>query len=128
MQDNVGLIAVCEKCSNKIEVTKQNMEYMRRFVVAGDEVFLSYYSCPDCAKVHFVQIDNVKSIGRLQTLETLVTLKRHSSKNKKLAARIKKAQSDLQLYRAGLVVRYADQAVYIPELDVHVGLVFSVVR
>ena len=121
----VAVNAVCEECGHVFKVSNHNMTYMRAFVVDKETVLLTFYSCPECKRIHFVQIDDRETVRQLHEIQKAVA-QRMVGKYKKKPAHIRKAQNDLAVSRMALMKKFAGKFVCIDDLGVNVPLTFSI--
>lgn len=111
----------CVKCGIVFDVSKDNLQYQieHKVVASGDKIFLTYYSCPKCGEVHYVQIDNEETKSQCeQVTREFARLSVRKKTHKKISAKTKgtfaKARKDLAETRMVLMSQYNNALVQKP--------------
>lgn len=129
------MLVECEDCKQKFEIvsdeTENNITHKKEYKIEGQSIFLTYYDCPSCGRRHYVQIDDVTSIGMLEkTKKQFVTLAVAKKKDKKVSQKtisnFKKTRKDLSNYRMNLMKKYSDKTVYDNDSGSYFVLRFSI--
>lgn len=122
----------CEDCKQKFDVSSdKTITHKREFKVNGKSIFLTYYDCPSCGRRHFVQIDDVKSLIKLESVEKMfikLSVARQKDKpiSEKQRDKFKKTRKDLSDYRMKLMKEYTALSVYDDETKSNFILRFSI--
>lgn len=134
-ENGISLMVECEDCSKKFEVNPYNgtMIFNKRFscIENGQEIMLSYYTCPSCDRAHYVQIDNVhtKEIVKDASRQMIkLTIARRKGKEipKKQSDKFKKTRKHLSNIRTELIKEYTGKMVHNIETGNEFILRFSV--
>lgn len=122
----------CEDCKHRFDISPDGMVvHKREFKDNGKSIFLTYYDCPNCARRHYVQIDDQISLAKMKRVNaTFVKLSIAKRKGKTISekqqAKFKKARENLSNYRIYLMKSYTGKSFYDDETDSNFVLRFSV--
>ena len=118
MEENKGmsLLVECENCKEKFRIENDKVTHKKEFKSNGQSIFLTYYDCPSCGRRHYVQIDDLVSLGKLKEVNTMfIKLSVAKSKGKEIPKKqldkFKKARQNLSDYRINLMKEYTDKSV-----------------
>lgn len=120
MEKPMSMLVECEECKQKFEINSgtnaNQVIHKREYKIERQSIFLTYYDCPSCGRRHFVQVDDVTSLGMLSKVERqFVVLAAAKKKDKEIpqkqSAKFKKARKDLSKYRMGLMQKYTGKEV-----------------
>ena len=132
-KQNTSLLAECETCKNKFEISENNgtLTFKKKFEVNEQSIFLTYYDCPKCGRRHYVQVDNKFTLQQFNDLKRqFIKLAAAKTKGKiilqKQSAKFKKAQEHLTHSRNELMKQYAGKLIHNSETDSDFILRFSV--
>lgn len=108
---NLQIDAVCENCSFKIKLNKSVVETTTFMTYDDKIVYIIWYKCPKCDRVHYIQIDNDETKKLLEySTEVLKKVMVYNSKNqtppKKLKIKLDKARKKLSNARIDLMKKY----------------------
>lgn len=57
----------CIQCKAKFSISSENVT-KKRYVLNGNQTWITYYDCPECGRRHYVQIDNEQTNSLLSNL------------------------------------------------------------
>lgn len=131
-KDNqMSFMAECENCKHRFEISSVNVNHKKEFTVNGKSIFLTYYDCPSCGRRHFVQIDDMTSLHKLEEVQRmfikLSIMKRKGKEiSEKQSAKFKKARQHLSDYRMKLMKEYTGKLIRNNETESDFELRFSI--
>lgn len=103
--------AVCEMCEKNFKVNSSNVNVTSFITNDGKTVYITWYKCPDCGNIHYIQIDDDNTKKILQ--DSKAALKQvmvYKSRNVRPPKRLKKKLDDLRINlfnaRFNLMVKY----------------------
>lgn len=110
-ESNLAIMAECLECKEKIAVTSENLKKEEYRFEGKQSMWITYYDCPKCGRVHYCQIDNGKTNSLLietgRTLAKIVKLKNKSQGiPKKLQLKYSNNSKDLASTRIKLMKKY----------------------
>lgn len=113
---NSGLafMAECIDCKEKIAVTPSNIKKEEYKFEGKQSMWVTHYDCPKCGRIHYCQIDDVKTNHLLVEGSKILARiakfkKRGQGIPKKLQSKYKRNSSDLALSRRKLMQKYNNQ-------------------
>lgn len=111
ISSDLQIDAVCENCSFKIKLNKSTIETTTFMTCDNNIVYIIWYKCPKCGKVHYIQIDDDNTKKLLEySKEVLRKVMVYNSKNqtppKKLKTKLDKARKKLSNARMDLMKQY----------------------
>ena len=103
--------AICENCKEKFKVNGSTVETTTFKTHDGKIVYIIWYKCPKCGKIHYIQIDDDNSRKLLEhSKDILKKVMVYNSKNqtppKKLKNQLDKARKKLSNARLELMKQY----------------------
>lgn len=131
-KDNqMSFMAECENCKHRFKISSVNVSHKKEFTVNGKSIFLTYYDCPSCGRRHFVQIDDMTSLHKLEEVQRmfikLSIMKRKGKEiSEKQSAKFKKARQHLSDYRMKLMKEYTGKLIRNNETESDFELRFSI--
>lgn len=132
----MSIQAECEQCKNHFTVNATNgvLKSKQQFQCGDKIIFLTYYTCPECGKRHYCQIDNSRSNALLaDASKQFIKLSRLSKLNKPIPQKqndkFKKTRRHLAVIRKALMDEYTGKTVVeVSDGTVVENLQFSVDR
>ena len=131
-KDNqMSFMAECENCKHRFKISSVNVSHKKEFTVNGKSIFLTYYDCPSCGRRHFVQIDDMTSLNKLEEVRRMfikLSIMKHKGKeiSEKQSAKFKKARQHLSDYRMKLMEEYTGKLIRNNETESDFELRFSI--
>ena len=131
-KDNqMSFMAECENCKHRFKISSVNVSHKKEFTVNGKSIFLTYYDCPSCGRRHFVQIDDMTSLNKLEEVRRMfikLSIMKHKGKeiSEKQSAKFKKARQHLSDYRMKLMKEYTGKLIRNNETESDFELRFSI--
>ena len=124
-------MAECEDCKHRFKISSVNVSHKKEFTVNGKSIFLTYYDCPSCGRRHFVQIDDMTSLHKLEEAQRMfikLSIMKHKGKeiSEKQSAKFKKARQHLSDYRMKLMKEYTGKLIRNNETESDFELRFSI--
>lgn len=126
------LMVICESCGDKFLVSKTNLlrEQFKQNVNDKETLVLTSYKCESCGRIHYVQIDDDKTLLLLQKVQKnlgiLVAQKRTGIKSPKNQTIVfNQTRSDLDDARKKLTDSYNDRILIDAKTNKQVLVVFS---
>ena len=103
--------AVCENCSFKIKVNKSTVETTTFMTYDNEIVYVIWYKCPKCGRVHYIQIDNDNTKKILEyskdiLKKVMVYNSKYQTPPKKLKNKLDKVRKKLTNSRIELMKKY----------------------
>jgi len=108
---NLQIDAVCENCKYKIKLNSSSVE-VSTFITNDDKiVYITWYKCPECGRIHYIQIDDDYTRRLLEHCkDALKQAMVYNSKNqtppKKIKQKLEKARKKLSNARLELMKQY----------------------
>lgn len=113
---NSGLafMAECIDCKEKIAVTPSNIKKEEYRFEGKQSMWVTHYDCPKCGRIHYCQIDDVKTNQLLVEGSKILARiakfkKRGQGIPKKLQSKYSKNSKDLASTRRQLMTQYNNQ-------------------
>lgn len=133
-KESFALMFECEGCKMSFPISADqapnSLTHKKEFIVNGKSIFLTYYDCPNCGRRHYVQIDDVTSLGKLREVKRMfvrlsVAKTKGNEISQKQLAKFKKARQYLSDYRTKLMKEYTNKIVHDNETDYDFVLRFT---
>lgn len=126
----ISILAKCEECGQMFQVNNEMLKN-KNIQNLGQSMRVMYYDCPCCAKRHFVQIDDEKSLQMLkqnQMMFVKLSVRKRKGKpiSKKQSDKFRKARKDLSDYRMNLMRQFNEKTVIDKDEDTIIKLRFSI--
>ena len=109
----------CTSCKKVFCITGNGtsglLKHKEEFTSNGQQVFLTYYDCPDCGVRQFVQIDDRSSLQELERnksefIKLAVAKTKGKEITKKQSEKFKKARQHLSEYRMNLIKQFTGKS------------------
>lgn len=105
--------AVCETCHYKITINSSSVETTTYKTFDDKIVYVIWYKCPNCGRIHYIQIDDDCTKKLLEhSKDVLKHVMVYNSKNqtppKKLKTKLEKVRKKLSNARLELMKQYND--------------------
>lgn len=68
MENEVSRIAECIECKQKFSIGSDNVFKKKYKTTKGNQLWITFYDCPECGRRHYVQIDNEQTNSLLSNL------------------------------------------------------------
>lgn len=111
---SLAFMAECIDCKEKIAVTPSNLKKEEYRFEGKQSMWLTHYDCPKCGRIHYCQIDDVKTNQLLVEGSKILARiakfkKRGQGIPKKLQSKYSKNSKDLASTRRQLMKQYNNQ-------------------
>lgn len=130
MPKDISLLAECEGCHEKFNVSQGILTYKKPYKVSDGVIYLTYYDCSKCGKRHYVQVDDDKTLELLkvnegQFIHNAVIRAKGKKLRKKKIDQYKDSRKYLTRYRKKLMEEYEGKQIYDEEKSSYFELRFS---
>lgn len=103
--------AICEMCKKSFKVSSGNVEVTTFIANDGNIVYITWYKCPDCGNIHYVQIDDDdtrKLLGytKVALKQAMLCKEKNKTLSKKMKKRLDDSKSKLSNARLDLMKKY----------------------
>lgn len=124
---------ICKECKETFDINRDNVNFEKPFIDEnGQSIFITYFDCPSCKERHYVQVDNIHTLGtkkKVQMMFGKMCVMRNKNKviSKQQQDKFKNLREKLNNCRFELMKQYEDLLVTNTETGEEVKLNFTTV-